>query len=144
MKFSEKLLALRKEKKMSQIEVADAVGIARRTYIGYENEGRLPKKRETYIKLAELFGCEPEYLMDESAEFVMEAADKYGSRGKKQAEDLLEQFTGLFAGGELSETDKDKLMSRMQQVYFDCKEENKQYTPKKYRNTVKVKVRRRK
>lgn len=144
MKFSEKLLKLRKEKKLSQQEVADAVGISRRTYLGYENEGRLPRKKETYLKLAELFGCEPKFLLDENAEFVMEVAEEYGSRGKRQAEELLEQFTGLFAGGELSEDDKDKVMAAMHRIYRDCKEDNKKYTPKKYRNVVKVKVKRRK
>ena len=140
MKFSEKLLKLRKEKKLSQKDVAEKVGIALRTYVGYEKDGRYPRKQETYFKLADLFECDPKYLMDENAEFVVESAEQYGSRGKRQAEELLEQFSGLFAGGELSEEDKDGVMAAMRRIYLDCKEDNKKYTPKKYREPVKAKV----
>ena len=36
--------------------------------------------------------------------------DRYGSRGMKQAKDLIEGMSGLFAGGTLSEQDKDCLL----------------------------------
>ena len=39
----------------------------------------------------------------------------------------------MFAGGELSEQDKDAVMLALQKAYWACKEDNKKYTPKKYR-----------
>ena len=33
---------------------------------------------------------------------------------------------------ELSESDKDAVMIALQKAYFDCKQDNKKYTPKKY------------
>ena len=36
-------------------------------------------------------------------------------------------MTGLFAGGELSESDRDAIMIAMQKVYFECKANNKKY-----------------
>ena len=118
MKFGEKLRQLRLEKGFTQEEVASAVNVSRRTYIGYEQEGRYPRKRD---------------LLTEDEEFVSQASDKYGNRGKLQAEKLVAELSGMFAGGELSDSDKDAVMIALQKAYFDCKEDNKKYTPKKYR-----------
>ena len=40
--FNERLVELRKEKGATQKEVADAIGVARSTYQGYENGKREP------------------------------------------------------------------------------------------------------
>ncbi len=133
MKFGEKLKKLRTEKGLKQEEVATAVGISRRTYISYEQEGRYPRKRDVYAKLAETLECEVNYLMTEDEEFVTGVSEKYGSRGKRQAEELVAELSGMFAGGELSDQDMDAVMIALQKAYFDCKEDNKKYTPSKYR-----------
>ena len=33
----------------------------------------------------------------------------------------------MFAGGELSENDRDAVMIALQKAYFDCKEDNQKY-----------------
>lgn len=134
MKFGEKLKKLRSDCGLKQEEVATAVGIARRTYISYEQEGRYPRKRDVYAKLAETLNCDVNYLMTEDEEFVTGVGEQYGSRGKRQAEELVAELSGMFAGGELSEQDMDAVMIALQKAYFDCKEDNKKYTPKKYRS----------
>lgn len=133
MKFGEKLKKLRTEKGLKQEEVATAVGISRRTYISYEQEGRYPRKRDVYAKLAKTLECEVNYLMTEDEEFVTGVSEKYGSRGKRQAEELVAELSGMFAGRELSDQDMDAVMIALQKAYFDCKEDNKKYTPNKYR-----------
>ena len=133
MKFGEKLKKLRTEKGLKQAEVATAVGVSRRTYISYEQEGRYPRKRDVYAKLADTLGCSVNYLMSEEEEFVMGVGEQYGSRGKRQAEELVAELSGMFAGGELSDKDMDAVMIDLQKAYFDCKEDNKKYTPNKYR-----------
>ena len=133
MKFGEKLKQLRSQKGTSQEEVSKACGVSRRTYIGYEQEGRYPRKREVYYLLAEYFGVDQNYLLTEDEDFVMSASEQYGPRGKRQAEQLVAELSGMFAGGELSESDKDAVMIALQKAYFDCKQDNKKYTPKKYR-----------
>lgn len=133
MKFGEKLKKLRLEKNVSQDDAAKAAGISRRTYISYEQEGRYPRNRQVYTNLAELFGVNLNYLLTEDEEFVSTAADQYGARGKRQAEQLVAELSGMFAGGELSDSDKDAVMIALQKTYFDCKKDNKKYTPKKYR-----------
>ena len=133
MKFGEKLKKLRLEKNVSQDDAAKAAGISRRTYISYEQEGRYPRNRQVYTNLAELFGVNLNYLLTEDEEFVSTAADQDGARGKRQAEQLVAELSGMFAGGELSDSDKDAVMIALQKAYFDCKKDNKKYTPKKYR-----------
>lgn len=134
MKFGEKLKKLRTEKKLTQDEISAAIGTSRRTYISYEQEGRYPRKREVYAKLAEALGCDVNYLMTEDEEFITNVGEQYGYRGKRQAEELVAELSGMFAGGELSESDMDAVMIALQKAYFDCKEDNKKYTPKKYRS----------
>lgn len=134
MKFGEKLKKLRADCGLKQEEVAIAVGIARRTYISYEQEGRYPRKRDVYAKLAEVLNCDVNYLMTEDEGFVTAVGEQYGSRSKRQAEELVAELSGMFAGGELSEQDMDAVMIALQKAYFDCKEDNKKYTPKKYRS----------
>ncbi len=131
MKFSEKIRTLRIQKKLTQQECAAYCGISKRAYLAYE-QGTYPRKRETYEKLAELLGVDRNYLLTEDEEFISEASEQYGSRGKRQAEALVAELSGLFAGGELSDNDRDAIMIALQKAYFDCKEDNKKYTPKKY------------
>lgn len=134
MKFGEKLKKLRTENNLTQENVSAAIGVSRRTYISYEQDGRYPRNREVYKKLADTFGCDINYLMTEDEEFISQAGTQYGSRGKRQAEELVNELSGMFAGGELSEADMDGVMIALQKAYFDCKQDNKKYTPKKYRN----------
>ena len=133
MKFGEKLKKLRTEQSKTQEEISRAIGVSRRTYISYEQEGRYPRKRDVYTKLAEVLGCNVNYLMTEDEDFITRASEQYGSRGKRQAEELVKELSGMFAGGELSEEDKDSVMLALQKAYWLCKEDNKKYTPKKYR-----------
>lgn len=133
MNFGQKLKQLRQKRKLTQEQVCQASGITRRTYYGYEQGNKYPRKRETYDRLAEVLGCEVGYLMSNDEEFILEASGQYGSRGKRQAEELVAELSGMFAGGELSEHDKDAVMIALQKAYFDCKRDNQKYTPTKYR-----------
>ena len=134
MKFGEKVKKSRTDAGWSQEDLAKKIGVSLRTITNYEVQNRYPKKREVYAKLAEVLGVDINYLMTEDEDFVVDASAKYGARGAKQAEQLISEVHGLFAGGELSEADKDGVMKALQQAYWECKEENVQkYTPKKYK-----------
>ena len=121
MKFGEKLKKLRTEQSKTQEEISRAIGVSRRTYISYEQEGRYPRKRDVYAKLAEVLECNMNYLMTEDEDFISRASEQYGSRGKRQAEELVKELSGMFAGGELSEEDKDSVMLALQKAYWLCK-----------------------
>ena len=130
MNFAEKLRQLRSQKGLSQEAVAKAIGVTRRTYISYELDGRYPKNRERYAKLAEVFDVDTNYLFTENEAFVSQAGAQYGSRGMQQANALVSELSGLFAGGELSEEDRDAVMQSLQEAYWLAKKENRKYRKK--------------
>lgn len=132
MTFGEKIKNLRKAKNLNQTQLANAIGVSLRTIRGWEIEGRYPKQHELYQKLADILGCDVSYLMTEDVSFVTEATEQYGSRGAKQAQQILEQAAAMFAGGVLSDDDKTAFMDEIQMLYLDSKKRAKKFTPKKY------------
>lgn len=133
MKFCEKLKEARTRAGLKQEELAKALGVSLRTITNYESGERYPKKREIYYKLAELFHTEENYFLNEDEDFLLTAVEKYGSKGAKQARELMEDVSGLFAGGNIADEDLDEMMRGIQEAYWIAKEKNKKYTPKKYR-----------
>ena len=135
MKFGEKVRAARLAAHYSQRQLADMTGIALRTIQNYESGERLPKQKESYELLAAALNVELESLKDDNADFVIKATEKYGSRGHEQAERLIKEVSGLYAGGELAEEDMDAMMKAIQEAYWIAKEKNRKFVPKKYRRT---------
>lgn len=134
MTFGEKFKLERDKKELTQQEVADGLGINRRMITRYENGLSFPRTKEAYRKIADFFGVDVNYLLTEDEEFVVQASEQYGSRGMKQAQDLIEGMSGLFAGGSLSDQDKDAVMKALQDIYWESKARNvEKYTPKKYK-----------
>ena len=136
MKFGDKVRIQRLRKRMSQEELAKEVGISPRTVFAYEQGATYPRRREIYKKLADFFEVDINYLLTEDEEFITEVYEKYGSRSVKQAQDILEQASAMFAGGELSEDDQLAFVHEIQRLYLDSKERAREkFTPKKYRKT---------
>ena len=132
MTFGEKIKNLRKSKHMNQTQLANAIGVSLRTIRGWEIEGRYPTQHDLYQKLADTLGCDVSYLMTEEESFITEASEQSGSRGAKQAQQIIEQAAAMFAGGELSDEDKTAFMDEIQMLYLDSKKRAKKFTPKKY------------
>lgn len=131
MKFAEKVKIARLRMGYTQKRLAEETHLALRTIVSYEKGERYPRKRETYGALAKVLNVETNYLLTEDEEFVVDAAEKYGPHGAVQAEALLADFSGLCAGGELSEQDKDAVMRALQEIYWESKARDVQkYTPK--------------
>ncbi len=133
MKFGEKLRQARKRKKMTQEELSRLVGVSKRTIVNYESGEIYPKGRKMYHTLAEVLDLEPSYLLSEDEEFITEASDLYGSRGRMQARRLINQISAMFAGGELDDDDKLAFVHQIQELYFDSKEYSARFTPSKHK-----------
>ena len=131
MNFGEKVKLLRKRAHMSQAALAAELGVSTRTVQSYEKGQSYPKQRSIYAKLAALFNVEQNYLLTESEAFAVSANEQYGSRGNREAKELLAELTGLFAGGEMSEEDMDALMYEVQKAYIEAKEANRRFSSKK-------------
>lgn len=148
MTFGEKVRRLRKEAGMTQAGLAKQIHVSGRTVQSYESGISYPKNRATYDELAKVLGCSADYLRTEGDlhgtspsdgnpgtehSFVGDAAGQYGSRGARQARELIAEVSGLFAGGELDEEDMDEMMKAIQDAYWVSKKMNRKYVPKKYR-----------
>ena len=118
MTFGEKFKAEREKRGLTQQEVADALGLNRRMITRYEHDLSFPRYKDAYKKIADFFEVDVNYLLTEDEEFVVQASEQYGSRGLKQAQDIIDGMSGLFAGGTLSEQDKDAVMKALQDIYW--------------------------
>lgn len=131
MKFGEKVRVARKSRNITQLELANLLDVSLRTITGYETQGLYPRNREIYTKLAEIFNCDESYFKSEEDDFILNANEEYGAQGKRQAEILVSQMSGLFAGGTLNEEDKDAVMQALMEAYWTSKKENSKYSKKK-------------
>ncbi len=133
MEFSEKIRNARTAKGWSQKELAEATGMSLRTIQNYELGARLPKKRDTYLVLAKALDINEDVLLDDNASFVLRANERYGSRGARQAWDMVADIAAMWSGGDMDEEDMDAIMQAMQEAYWEAKKNNRSYVPKKYR-----------
>lgn len=124
MDFTEKLQKLRKERGYTQSELAEKVGVSCRSIQNYELGDRYPK-RDILNRLCNVLGTKIEYLVS-SDDFLGIVKAEDGAKGVASAQHLLDCAGALFAGGEMSEDDKDKVMLALQNIYWKAKEKNKQ------------------
>ncbi len=80
-------------------------------------------------KLAKALNISVDQLLGTDGMLVAQAAEQYGARGAKQAQQLTDEVTGLFTGGELAQDDMDVMMQAIMDAYWLAKEKNKKYTP---------------
>lgn len=125
MLFGEKLKAFRTSAHMSQTALAKYLNISLRTIQNYEGGRSYPKQTELYARIGELFGVSADFLLSDSDRYIIDAADKGGKRAAHEVKELVTEIGGLFAGGELSEEDKDKVMRAINDLYWKAKEKNR-------------------
>ena len=128
MNFTEKLQKLRKDKGFTQTELAEKVGVSSRSIQNYELGARYPK-RDILDKLCSVLGTRIEYLVSSDDFFGIVRAED-GEKGVASAQQLLDCAGALFAGGDISEEDKDKVMLALQNIYWKSKEKNRKYSAK--------------
>ena len=127
MKFSYKLKKLREREKLSQKALAEKIGVSERTVQFYETGSRYPKTPEVINRLCSVFNVTYEYLFDEKDGFAVRAAEKYGESGLYDAQQLINEINGLYAGGHLDSDDMDKVFKVVTELYWDAKEKNKKF-----------------
>ncbi len=125
MNFGEKLKFIRDERGLTQIQMAKALGVSIRAYQNYESGQLYPKDTSVYQKISALFDVSVDYLISEKDMFLIDAHDKYGYRGRIQAQRILEATDALYAGGSLSEEDEEAFYQHLMQIFNRAKERNK-------------------
>lgn len=134
MTFAEKVKKARLEQGLTQTDLANKVGVSLRTVTSYERNGIKPRPN-TLAKLAEVLKVSTVYLTDitcdnptegiERDPFISEARNRFGGKGANDVEELLEANKALFAGGELSEEQKETYFQAITEAYFACRAEAK-------------------
>lgn len=132
MQFGEKLKQLRTQNNMTQVELAAKLGVTPRTLQNYENGRMYPKQTALFGTIAELFNVKTDYLLTDEDYYIMDAAEKGGIKTMRDVQTLVSEIGGLFAGGNLSEEDKEQVMMTINELYWKSKQKNKKFTPKKY------------
>ncbi len=130
--FPEKVKEARNELGLSQTQLGDAVGVSLRTILSYEKGEKHPRTA-TLMRLAKALKVSVKYLSDdecmdpladiEKDGYIQEAHERYGSRGISDVDQLLADNAALFAGGELSQDQKDAFFEAVMKAYITCKEE---------------------
>ena len=114
--FGEKVKNRRAELRIDQDQLAGLCGVSRRTIVSYETQGKYPREA-TLRKLASALGVTERYLTNDDETdpsagineepFIQEARDAFGKKGAEEMAAVLSQNEALFAGGTLSEDQKD-------------------------------------
>ena len=134
MTFSDKIKLAREMAKLTQNELAKEVGVSQRTIASYESGGARAR-RSTTEKLARVLKVSIKYLSDDTCTdpladiekdgYIEQARAMYGAGGVRDMDGLLRDNAALFAGGELSQDQKDAFFEAIMRAYITCKEESK-------------------
>ena len=132
MTFGEKIKQARLTLNLSQAELAAKTGITERSLYTYEQTGTIPRTGNIK-KLAEALNVSVSYLMEDDESdltskineelFLANVKNEYGSKGAKEASDLLSKASALFAGGELDEETKEIFFQSLMEIYLESKAE---------------------
>ena len=139
MTFGEKIRNTRINLNLSQADLAKKTGISERSL--YENGNVIPRDRNI-IKLAEAMNVSVNYLLDEEEKdptrnldqdiFIANVRNRFGSKGAREASEILSRTSALFAGGALDESAKEIFFQALMEVYLDSKKEARdKFSPKK-------------
>lgn len=130
MEFGERLKKRRKEIGMSQAALAERSGVTCRTVQNYELGTHTPHNVGIVSALAKALGTSAEALLGSGDAFVIDAYEKGGASAARDVGALVNEVTGLFAGGELPEEDMDAVMEALNAAYWDAKKKNRRYGKK--------------
>ncbi len=129
--FPTKLKNARVTLNLSQNQLSKQVGISSRSIFAYEAGAKTPRPA-TLLKLAKALKVSSKYLSDDACENPVEDIEKdgyiekaralYGLSGAIDVDFLLEQNKALFAGGELSQEEKNAYFEAVMTAYITCKE----------------------
>ena len=130
--FSEKVVEARTELGLTQAQLGEEVGVSLRTILDYE-KGRKSPRASTMLKLAKALKVSVKFLSDDACDnpiediekdgYIEEARERYGAKGARDVGQLLADNAALFAGGELSQDQKDAFFEAVMKAYITCKEE---------------------
>ena len=131
MNFGEKLKLARQEKQMQQKKLSELSGVSLRTIQNWESGARRPSHFESVAKVAAVLEIPVGDLLEDADHYIITAEERGGAASRRDVEALVAELSGLFAGGELDEAEKDGVMAALNEAYWLSKEINRKYAKKK-------------
>ena len=132
--FSEKVRDARELLGLNQQELADTMGVSRRTIVAYESGEKLPRQ-SSLRKLASALQVSMDYLNRDDIDdptyglekepYVDEVRERLGAKAAREIDFLMEKNNALFAGGEIPQETKDAYFEAVMAAYLECKEQAK-------------------
>ena len=119
--FGENLKVLRAMYHYTQAEVAQAIGVSRRTIQNYESGKMFPKKKDTLQALARFFNVAPSTLLGTEHGHSDTVTQVYSNNDSIRLRMLLSDMSLLFSDGNLTEEDKDLFMKALNELYWESK-----------------------
>lgn len=135
--FSRRLKGLRQMSGLTQKELADEIGLTLRTIQNYELGLSMSKSKSTVARISEYFQVPVSSLFEADDFYVMDAEQKGGQEAGSEMRILLSDMSALFAGGTLSDEDKDMVMKTLNDLYWG-KNKTRRYTPHKAQDKMAV------
>lgn len=125
----EKIKEARCELGMTQSELGEAVGVSLRSILSYEKGEKYPRL-STMLKLGAALGVSTRFLTDDGCEdplcdiekdgYITEARSRVGMG--VNVNELIEANNALFAGGDLTQEQKDEYFQAVMTAYVMCKD----------------------
>ena len=104
---------------MTQKELAEELGLTLRTIQNYELGASLPRSKATEARISEFFDVPVSSLFEADDFYVLEAEKKSGKEAGSEMRVLLSDMSALFAGGKLTDEDKDMVMKTINDLYWE-------------------------
>ncbi|MBR2257908.1 MAG: helix-turn-helix transcriptional regulator [Blautia sp.] len=127
LRFAEKVKKSREALNLSQEELAQLIGTSRRTVVAYES-GKVTPHDKNLRNLASSLGVTTAYLTNDASDdpeqdidkepYIKQVRDEFGSKGAKQIAEALKVNAALFAGGTLTEEQKDNFYEALTSLYL--------------------------
>ena len=128
--FGDKLKTLRMDRSLTQVKIAETIGVSLRAYWNYEAGRMYPKKIDTYGKLAKLFNVTADYLLLDEARNSDDTQDLARKMAIKDANRLVVEISGLLESEKLSKDEKKDVMLELYRLYWEARKKSKEkYIP---------------
>ena len=129
-RFAEKIKLSREALNLSQEELAQLIGTSRRTIVSYENGGAKPHDKNLR-KLASTLGVTVSYLQNDESDdpednidqepYIRQARNEFGKKASEQLAEALKANAALFAGGSLTDEQKDDFYEALTSLYLSTR-----------------------
>ncbi|NLZ55799.1 MAG: helix-turn-helix transcriptional regulator, partial [Clostridiaceae bacterium] len=102
-------------------------GVSVRTIQNYESGKMLPRRTGIYATFARIFEVSSDYLLAVESDYLY-------TKEERTADELLIEIGNLFASDDLTEDEKEIFVRKINELYWQARDNNRKYTPHRFRS----------